>query len=216
MIGLIVARKGSKGFPGKNRKLVPIMLDEVEKSELDPLWISTDDDELKDEVRGRRVKVHDRPDNLATDTTSVRDVVLEFALTQKIHRSEYIYVLYPTYPQRRSSFINRAIFLAEQAPGHFVSILGFKKPKTHPYLCYEVTKTGKTLKLIGHQLYRRQDYPECVEICHAVCIVKVSELHRVDHQMWSPYTHPFFIHDNDLIDIDTPEDWEEYLDAKRG
>ena len=81
-------------------------------------------------------------------------------------------------------FINKAIFLATEGPqgllsdDGFVSMLGFKQPKTHPYLCYEVrgVLTKKIKKVtpfggLGVGVFRQTSLPDQDYGAMAVVIV---------------------------------------------
>ena len=208
MIGLIVARAGSKGLPGKNRILFDYTADAAIQSELNSIWVSTDDPEIMSKAERKGVKVHERPSSLGADDASVMSVVSEFAGTHE--EDEPIFVLYPTYPRRGASVIDETKFIFENYLFPVCSMIGFKKAKTSPYMCYEMR--GQYIEpVLDHDYYRRQDYPPAFEICHAVCIVDPSCLHLLDSQMVGEKTIPyFFSSESMLIDIDTEEDLKEF------
>jgi len=208
MIGLITARKGSKGLPAKNRILMPHLLKHLDRmrGEYHDVWISTDDEFLMDLCATHGVKVHQRDSFLANDTASTTSVVLDFIYSGKCD-SRYISLLFPTYPLRDHHLMRNAMdkYMLTRPP----SMVGFKKAKTHPYRCYTETD-GKLTKVIDHDFFRRQDYPDVMEICHAICIMDADEVHRLDGVLMCEDSTAFMIDDKYTVDIDTHEDLERF------
>src|SRR5437762_4327231 len=110
VIGLITARRGSKGVPGKNvamlgdRPLVRWTIDAARRSRsLDRVIVSTDDPAVADLARAAHIDVpFMRPDDLGADDTPTADVV-RHALTFLAaggDRPDYVVVLQPTSPFR--------------------------------------------------------------------------------------------------------------------
>jgi CMP-N,N'-diacetyllegionaminic acid synthase len=75
---LIPARKGSKGFPLKNRKLFEYTAKTFPEHMKDRLYVSTDDEFIKEAAKEFNINVINRPEELAQDDTSMKDVVLHF------------------------------------------------------------------------------------------------------------------------------------------
>lgn len=87
---IIPLRKGSKGIPGKNKKkmlgrpLFSWVLGEAIFSELDEVYVFTDDQEIIDYIKREyswspKVKMLLRNDENASDTSSTENAILEFA-----------------------------------------------------------------------------------------------------------------------------------------
>ena len=76
---IIPARKGSKGFPGKNRKLLPFTLDSIPDQNKSSVIVSTDDEFIVDMLKNSSVKIHNRSQTVSSDTASTRDLLLEVA-----------------------------------------------------------------------------------------------------------------------------------------
>jgi CMP-N-acetylneuraminic acid synthetase len=204
VIGLIIAKSNSVGLPGKNRMLFEHSANAAINSLLDDVVVSTDDYEIQKMARDLGIFVHKRPSHLCDSKSSVKDVVEEFIKFGNTKKP--IFVLYPTFPRRDEKIIDDAIEMFIDFP----SMIGFKAPKTHPYLCYNY-KEHQMKRIIPHNLYRRQDYPPVWEICHAVCIVNPECLDEMDPQMIHENTRPyFFMSDWHTLDIDTEEDMEEF------
>ena len=83
------------------------------------------------------------------------------------------------------------------------------EPKTHPYLCLYKKEGEKGEQVVKHDLYRRQDYPECYEVSHFVCIFQVEEIQKLNKNMYNESTI-FYKIDND-IDVDHENDLKEFL-----
>ena len=84
LLGIIPARGGSKGVPKKNIKLLggkPLIawsIDSAKESELiSTLIVNSDCDEIIEIAKKFNVEIpFKRPENLATDTASTKDVIL--------------------------------------------------------------------------------------------------------------------------------------------
>ena len=66
----------------------------------------------------------------------------------------------------------------------------------------------KGKQLIKHDLYRRQDYPNCFEISHFICLFKVLELNNLNNNMYNSNT--IFYKIRQVVDVDQPIDMENF------
>lgn len=136
ILGLIPARGGSKGLPGKNIKpllgkpLIAWTIKQVLASKyIDRVIVSTDDKEIAEisEKYGAEVPFM-RPKEIAMDKARGIDVVLHSLnwLKENDKRKQYdlIMLLQPTSPLRKSEDINKAI-----------EILFLKEAKTIVSVC---------------------------------------------------------------------------------
>ena len=108
-VAFIPARKGSKGLPGKNKKLFcgkPLIqwsIDQAIKTKLfKRVIVSSDDDEvlsIASDNYGDLVVPYERHSELATDTTRVEEVLYDF-FAQEGHGCDYVCLLNPTSPLR--------------------------------------------------------------------------------------------------------------------
>lgn len=89
-VAIIPLRKGSKGIPNKNKKkllgrpLYQWVLGEAIKSNLDEIYVFTDDADIKERVLKdylwtSKVKVWDRSEESASDTASTESAMMELA-----------------------------------------------------------------------------------------------------------------------------------------
>lgn len=119
MLCVIPVRGGSKGIPGKNRRLVagkPLLVWTIEQAlaarpAMDVL-VSTDDEELAEIARGAGADVPWlRPAHLAEDTTATEPVIEHAiaAYTEAGHRPDAVMLLQATSPVRLPGTLDRAI-----------------------------------------------------------------------------------------------------------
>lgn len=113
-VAFIPARKGSKGLPGKNKKLFhgkPLVQWSIEQAAatklFDHIIVSSDDPDVlqiaHDCKRMKVVPVERHPD-LATDTVGIDEVLYDF-FARPQHKCEYICLLPPTAPLRSADDI---------------------------------------------------------------------------------------------------------------
>ena len=131
VLGVIPARGGSKGVPGKNYKslsgkpLIEYTIRVAKKSKLDKLIVSTDEQVIIDIAKNLNVEVpFIRPKELASDS-AVSIEVAKHALSEmeRIDDTEYeaLMLLQPTTPFRRTTDIDESIDkLKKQKNAHSV------------------------------------------------------------------------------------------------
>ena len=119
-VALIPARKGSKRVPGKNtrrlgnKKLIEYTIDHAKNSDLiDEVFISTDDDSIKEISDLYGCQFIRRDKSLATDNASTKVVIDDF-LKKTFEESDIptnIVLLQATVPFRRTTLSDEAIEL---------------------------------------------------------------------------------------------------------
>lgn len=114
ILGLIPARGGSKGVPGKNKKIIygkPLVVWSIEKalqSELiDKTVVSTDDIEIAEISRNSGAEVLIRPAELSSDTASTQDVMVH--ALKNYPEADTLVLLQPTSPCRKDGLIDSCI-----------------------------------------------------------------------------------------------------------
>jgi CMP-N,N'-diacetyllegionaminic acid synthase len=126
VLGIIIARGGSKGVPGKNKKilsglpLISYTINAAIQSKLFKVIISTDDDEVISLGKKSGIEVpFRRPSDLASDSAKSIDVVIH-ALNEaeRNFNEEYdaVMMLQPTAPFRTTEDINKSIYLLDNSP----------------------------------------------------------------------------------------------------
>lgn len=218
ILGIIPARGGSKGVPGKNIKilgtkpLIHYTLEAARQSKLlSNIIVSTDSDAIADCVKAQGDYVpFMRPAFLALDQTPTLPVIqhaLNFFLA-KGEEYDAVCLLQVTNPFRVPGFIDRAITrFAEQDCDALVSVL----PVPHEFNPHWVFETGAQgfLKIATGEekiITRRQDLPRAyfrdgsVYLTRTEILLKQNSLYgcKLGYIENDPQWH---------VNIDTPEDW---------
>jgi CMP-N-acetylneuraminic acid synthetase len=201
---IIPAREGSKGYPHKNRTLFKYIETQIRNWANDTI-ISTDDSFIIELAQNfnTNLKIHHRKKELAQDDTSVKDVILSVIEDFNI-KDEILIILYLTYPERTLKNITTALkfFIKHDAK----SLLCKKPIITHPYMCLKKTDELHGKQVTEHNLYRRQDYPECFEICHFISIMHSKEVPNLNLNLYNDDTIYFPL--DKVVDVDLPSDME--------
>lgn len=206
---LIPARKNSKGFPGKNRKLLSFTLDNIPEENKSSVIVSTDDEFIVDFVKNKhhKVKIHRRSDAVSSDIASPKDIVVEVTKDFKMRPDDEIITMYLTYPERKHEDVEKIYKFFKSHNGS--SLLCASNPDFHPYRAYYALEGYRGKKVVEHDLHRRQDYPKCFIANHFVSIIKVEYVNAIDENLYHPQT--IFYHlDKHTIDIDTEKDLEKF------
>lgn len=152
-IGIIPARGGSKGLPGKNirpmcgKPLIGWTIEKALKSgHLDVVLVSTDSPEIAAIARDHGAEVPFlRPAELATDTANSYDVI-RHALAhyrQSAGRMfDYTVLLEPTSPLREDDDIDRVLAALDAVAGEFDSIVTLGEVGEHPSLMKRMVGRG--------------------------------------------------------------------------
>ncbi len=209
---LIPARRNSKGLPFKNRILFDNTVNIIPNNLRNRILVSTDDEVLIEKAKSLGLNVSVRPDNLAKDETSTKDVILHHINNGDIHKDEVVIMLYLTYPERTWGDVEIAYNTFNESK--FNSLLCKKEIKgTHPYLYMFDIGNNKGEQLVKHNLYRRQDYPSVFEISHYIAIFNVSHISELNNNLYNNET--FFLKINDVTDVDTKIDLDGFFHKKK-
>ena len=219
VLGLIPARGGSKGVPGKNGKILdgkPLLVYTIEAAlaseKLTDVVFSSEDTSLIQLAKAAGAAVpFIRPSLLATDSAGSIDVVLHALTELKKLGKEYdaVCLLQATNPFRTADFIDKAINTFEQANcDALVSVL----PVPHeynPHWVYKENERGDLALVTGEKeiIKRRQDLPPAYHRDGAIYITSTEILIRqksfygnsLSYILSDPQRH---------INIDTREDWD--------
>jgi len=202
---VIPARKGSKGLPFKNRKLIGYTLRSIPEEFQDKIIIATNDEFLIKKYNS--YNIFKRSEEVSSDTSSTKSLFLEM---REYIRTENIIMLYLTYPERTFKHIERAIKFYEDNKAK--SLLCSKKLRVSPFLM--MYKSGvKGRQIVDHNLHRRQDYPECFELSHFISIFNRKELDKLNNNLYNKDTVFYSI--EDIVDIDTSLDLENFNEKNK-
>jgi CMP-N,N'-diacetyllegionaminic acid synthase len=176
VLGIVTARGGSKGIPGKNLKLLagkPLLAYTIEAARasgaLDRIILSTEDQAIADAGRAMWCDVpFVRPSDLALDDTPHLPVVQHAVkwMDERVgYRPDAVMILQPTSPLRNAADIAGAIALLETTGADSVLSVSEVPAHWHPMRTLRVDDAGgATLLVTGepvrHRINRRQDLPE--------------------------------------------------------
>ena len=204
---IIPARRDSKGFPFKNRKLLDYTINNIPIELHEKTIVTTNDEKIIEKLSATNINVLRRDEQLCLDDISIKDVMLDVVKKFQMKSNDTIVMLYLTSPDRKFSDIKK--ILGYYYERKIKTLTCCVEPKTHPYLVLFKKENQKGEQVIKHDLYRRQDYPECFEIRHFVCIFQVDEIQKLNSNMYNESTI-FYKIDSD-IDVDHENDLKEFL-----
>ncbi len=213
VLGLITARGGSKGLPGKNlmrlggQSLIGRTITTALQSRyLDRIILSTDSSEIarEGELAGCDVPFL-RPAELASDTATSRSVALH-ALEAIGGTWGYIVLLQPTSPLRTVDDIDGCIELACQSRAD--SITTVTAAEHPPYWLFGMTDGNRLEPILPQEVRptRRQDAPPCYALNGAVYVVRPSWLQQ-NSDFVGDGTLGYVMPHERSIDIDTAFDF---------
>ncbi|MGM1056404.1 MAG: cytidylyltransferase domain-containing protein [Bacteroidota bacterium] len=219
ILGLIPARGGSKGIPGKNIKLLagkPLLEYTFESAKASALLsrviLSTDDPEIIRTAEKIGLEVpFIRPKKLAEDTTTSLEVIKHALEELKINGEEYdaVCLLQPTTPFRETGLIDSAI--KKFTEGNFDSLISVREVPAdfNPHWVFE-EKDGKLQIATGEQeiIPRRQDLPKAYHRDGAIYITKTSIL-TDQNSLYGKNIGFINTTGSPYVNIDIPKDWEE-------
>ena len=174
VLGLITARGGSKGVPGKNIRLLagkPLIVWTIEAAlesgRIDRLILSTDSDEIANVAKAAGCEVpFMRPPALATDTATSNDVI-RHALATIDSNDDRVVLLQPTSPLREAQDINGCLDAQAAGGGPFAVSVCIADPP--PQYIYRIGIDHRLSPVIeGPKASRRQDLPESYTLNGAV------------------------------------------------
>jgi len=218
ILGIIPARGGSKGVPGKNIKLLgefPLLAytakSALASKYLSKVILSTDCYDIANVAKQFGIEVpFMRPEYLATDTASSIEVV-QHAVSFFENQGEFfdaVCLLQPTAPFRMNGFIDQAIqkFIIDKSDA-LVSVL----PVPHefnPHWVFEPNEEGLLKIATGEAeiIKRRQELPKAFFRDGSVYITKtevIKEGSFYGNQLSYLENNPDF-----YVNIDTLNDWE--------
>lgn len=219
ILGLIPARGGSKGIPGKNIKLLngkPLLAYTFESAQKSSLLsktiLSSDDEEIIQTAQKLGLEVpFVRPANLADDKSPTLPVIqhaLRFFL-EKGENFDAVCLLQTTYPFRASGLIDKAIdkFIQMDVDA-LISVL----PVPHefnPHWVFEPDNSGLLKISTGEKkiISRRQDLPPAYIRDGAIYLTKAKTLLEEGSLYGDSLTY-FETDPSNYVNLDTFQDWQ--------
>jgi CMP-N,N'-diacetyllegionaminic acid synthase len=219
-VGLITARGGSKGLPGKHtlqcagRPLIGWTIEAARGSRrLARTITSTDSMEIIDVASRYGADIpFVRPAELAKDDTAHNDVMrhaISWLTEAEKMEPTYLVLLQPTSPLRTSRDIDAAIEIAVAKDAD--SVISVCPTKSHPFWTKKIASDGRLEDLPGlpsTNLYqRRQTLPEAYALNGAVYVIR-SRLLMEGNSYFTSKTYAYVMPPERSIDIDTRWDFE--------
>jgi CMP-N,N'-diacetyllegionaminic acid synthase len=217
-LGVILARGGSKGLPGKNIRLLngkPLIAYTIEAAidckEIDRVIVTTDSKEIADISRKYGAEVpFMRPANLAKDTTHTPPVIIHAVkeLEKEGYDPDYVITLQPTSPLRKVEHLSSGIktilktgseslMSVKEADFPPFWLVEYRKGRLHPfvksktdYFCLERQQLPKVYQPNGAVYITKKD----VLLIKRILITKDCSAIIMDHES--------------SLDVDTKLDFE--------
>jgi len=184
VLGVILARAGSKGLPDKclrtllGRPLIEYTFDHALASKmLTAIVFTTDSHPAKDLARKRGIATIDRPPSLASDTAQVDAAARHAVETWEAssgRRVEAVALLYGNIPVRREGVIDRAVEHLERTGADSVRTLA-PVSKQHPDWLHRL-EDDRMFQYRPNGIYRRQDLELLYYHDGAVAVVRRAAL----------------------------------------
>ena len=224
VLGVVTARAGSKGIPGKNTRLLagkPLISYTIdaarEAAVFDRLILSTDDEQAAAIARASGCEVpFMRPASLATDDTPhlpVMQHALSWLRDHERYSPDWVMILLPTSPLRRPQHIREAVALAAASDADSVVSVDELPSHFHPLRAVTVDDRGWTrLYMDGRPVkrrpVRRQDMPKAWILNGVIYLFKTGVLFDpVEPSMYGDRVAAYKMTAPYGLNIDDPEDW---------
>jgi len=225
VLGVVTARGGSKGIPGKNlkplhgRPLIAYTIDAARESGIfDRLIVSTDDPAIAEAARALTCEApFMRPGGLARDETPHLPVMQHAVAWLEDHdgyRPDLVMILQPTSPMRLPQHIREAVALIESAGADSVVSVTAVSAHHHPMRMLRVDATGAatlfaTGEPVRRRINRRQDLPEAWAMNGAIYLFRRSVLFDAEPSLYGTRTAAYIMPAAHSISIDDVDDWIE-------
>lgn len=219
VLGLIPARGGSKGVPGKNilpvggRPLIQWTIEAARAARcLDRVVVSSDDPTIMAVAAELGCEVpFTRPAELATDEASSVDVVID--AIQRLPQYDIVVLLQPTSPLRSAEDIDGTVELlvASGAP----ACVSLRPAEDHPFWTFRLDEQGALSRFVALSAelpQRRQDLPPAWCLNGAVYAAHARWLCR-ERSFLVPRTVGYRMPAERSLDIDTWADVEQLLNV---
>jgi CMP-N-acetylneuraminic acid synthetase len=218
ILGIVPARGGSKGVPGKNIRPLgnkPLIAHTLETAMaslcFDRLVASTDSETIAAVARIYRAEVPWlRPPELATDDANIMDAVLytlDRLKTGEDYVPDAVMLLQPTSPFRSVGTIQDAVKLFQMVGPE--SVISVSPARDHPYLCKRIDERGvlQDFLSVESKPVNRQQLPHAYSLNGMIYLTALDTL-LGKHSFYSDRPHALVVPEEESVDIDTPADWE--------
>jgi N-acylneuraminate cytidylyltransferase len=223
VLGIVTARGGSKGIPGKNLKPLggkPLIAYTIEAAQasgaLDRLILSTDAAAIAEAGRVLGCEVPFlRPAELARDDTPHLPVIQHAVRWMAEHggyQPDAVMILQPTSPLRQPMDIRSSIELLEQSGADSVLSVSEVSAHAHPMRTLRVDETGAAVLFVTgapvrQRINRRQDLPVAWVMNGAIYICRASVLFAGEPSLYGDRVVAYRMPAARAVSIDDIDDW---------
>ena len=223
ILGIITARGGSKGIPGKNvkvlagRPLLAYTIDAARESgALDRVIVSTEDDAIAAAARSMQCEVpFARPAELSRDETPHLPVIQHAAQWMREHagyQPDAVMILQPTSPLRSGADIAEAARLLESSGADSVVSVAEVSAHAHPLRMLRLDERGEatlfaTGEPVRRRINRRQDLPRAWVMNGAIYACRTGVLFAAEPSLYGDRVVACPMPADRSISIDDFEDW---------
>ena len=210
---VILARGGSKSIPRKNlvkineKPLIAYPIEAALQAGCRDIWVSSEDEEIKNISEFYGARIHNRPFELAGDLSTDIDGFIDFVSQHKGY--DYIIHLRATSPQISPDIIHEAVSLFESKYDNVDSLRSVTKLDNSPFKTWFINKNGLLEPVIkgSHKFHSlpRQILQQAYYQNACIDIVKTSTIIQ-KKCMVGDRCLPFYMDTQYNIDIDTNAD----------
>jgi N-acylneuraminate cytidylyltransferase len=217
-IAVIPARAGSVGLPGKNRMFFDATADFIEATPwLNRILVTSDDNIVLDKAKERGFECIRRPSELAGPDVSIRSTFEHLLSMVEVDPEDVLWLFYLPVVYKDITDFELAKELIENEEHD--SLIGLFPAASHPYSCWRIDEAGGLYQYINNDVYRRQDMPAAWTHHHYISCFRRRAFESLNSELIGSDTRPVILKDETLeclIEIDTPEDWERWMQADHG
>lgn len=218
ILGIIPARGGSKGIPGKNIKLLgnkPLLSytweSACESNLLTRTVLSTEDDRIIKVAQELGIEVpFKRPISLAKDNTTTLAVIVHLLkhFTKKNEIYDAVCILQPTAPFRRKNLIDKAISKFVNLDVDSLITVREVPARFNPHWVFKA-EYGRLKTATGDRkiIPRRQDLPKAFHRDGAIYLTK-TEVILNEASLYGKQIGYIDTSNDPYVNLDMPGDWE--------
>jgi len=161
IVGILIGREGSVGFPGKN--ICPVLGEPLMTYPLkaaypivDEMVVSTDSDEIKEIAKRYKCRIIDRPQELCTETARAEDVFIHaYEYIKSIPyismQLEYLVLLMCNAPMITSKMIEEGIKVLRENPEYDSAVSVSRYNMFSPLRARRISDDGLLHPFVAHQ-----------------------------------------------------------------
>lgn len=216
VIGFIPARGGSKAIPRKNlhmlngKPLLSYTIEAALKSAVcNRVIVSSEDEEILEVAQKYNAEADPRPIDLAQDSSTLDEVLVEFIQRRKLNLDDIIIVLQPTSPLRDEKHLLDAYhWYVENAAHQSHAQVLMSVYQVDSKALYAYCEDGSFMKPVcewASSLQVRQSLPNVYLPNRAIYIFSVGAF-LLENRIPKHHIVPFVMTEEESVDIDTEED----------